>query len=74
MLDNAAKRSGARVRANAAASRDRLDSELVQIARKIGHHGIANFIEYARQRCSAAITGDYARDLLSRGGYPNPKA
>lgn len=56
-----------------AASKARLDNELVNFARAIGHHGVANFIESARQRCHVAITPEYARDLLARGGYPNPK-
>ena len=56
-----------------AASKGRLDAELASMAKATGHHGLANFIEYARQRCHCAITEDYARDLLSRGGYPEPK-
>ena len=54
-------------------SKARLDTELVNFARAIGHHGVANFIESARQRCHVGITEDYARDLLSRGGYSEPK-
>jgi hypothetical protein len=73
MLDNSARRSARRVKANAAASGARLDAALVSDARRFGHHGIANFLETVRQRHSAAITEAYARDLLSRGGYPNPK-
>lgn len=71
--DNAARRSARRVKANAARSSAHLDAELVILARKVGHHGITNFIETVRQRCSAAITKTYAKDLLSRGGYTNPK-
>ena len=55
------------------ASKERLDAELSQMAKKVGHHGVSNFIEYARQRCKTSVTEEYARDLLSRGGYPNPK-
>jgi hypothetical protein len=73
MLDRSARRSNRRVRSHAVASAARLDSALVSDARRFGHHGIANFIETARQRHSAAITETYARDVLSRGGYPNPK-
>ena len=51
----------------------RQDAELVNFSRRIGHHGIANFIESVRQYAHMAITEDYAKDLLSRGGYPNPK-
>lgn len=47
----------------------RQDSELLNFARRIGHHGVANFIESVRQRCNMAITEEYARDLLSRAGY-----
>ena len=72
-LDAPARRSRARVAANGAASAARLDGELLSIARKIGHHGVRNFVEYARQRCSVALTDEYARDLLSRGGYPDPR-
>ena len=56
-----------------AASKARLDVELVGFARAIGHHGVSNFIVAARQRTNAAITPEYARDLLSRGGYPKPE-
>jgi hypothetical protein len=73
MLDNAARRSAHRVKDNAAASGARLDASLVASARRFGHHGVANFIETVRQFHNAAITESYARDLLSRGGYPNPK-
>lgn len=51
-----------------------LDGELVKMARGAGHHGVTQFIEYARQRCRTTITPEYACDLLARGGYPNPKA
>ena len=56
------------------ASKQRLDAELVGFARRIGHHGVANFIVAVRQYSNAAITPEYARDLLARGGYPDPKA
>lgn len=56
-----------------AASKAHLDTELRNVAKGIGHHGVANFIESVRQRCKCAITEDYARDLLSRGGYASPK-
>lgn len=55
------------------ASKERLDAALVEDARRFGHHGVSNFIEIARQKEHAAITEDYARDLLARGGYPEPK-
>lgn len=73
MLDNAARRSNRRVKADAAASRARLDDSLVASARRFGHHGVANFIETVRQFHSVAITDAYARELLARGGYPDPK-
>ena len=60
-------------KANIAQSKARLDRELENFARAIGHHGVANFIESARQRCHTAITADYARDLLARAGHPAPK-
>jgi hypothetical protein len=73
MLDTAARRSSRRVKADAAASGARLDAALVSDARRFGHHGIANLVETVRQRHNVAVTEAYARDLLSRGGYPNPK-
>jgi hypothetical protein len=73
-MDNAARRSARRVKANAAASRERLDQSLVYAARKLGHHGVAAFILAAREFYSASITETYARELLARGGYPNPRA
>lgn len=73
MLDNAARRSARRVQAAAAASGARLDAALVSDARRFGHHGLANFLETVRERHSAALTEAYARDLLARGGYSNPK-
>lgn len=72
-MDAAAIRSRRRVAANARASAAHLDAELMIVARKLGHHGVTNFIAVARQRCSATITEEYARDLLARGGYPDPK-
>lgn len=71
--DAAANRSKRRVALAGRESAGRLDGELYQMAKAAGHHGVANFIEYARQRCKVAITPEYARELLARGGYPNPK-
>lgn len=47
----------------------RLDAELVNIARAVGHHGVNNFVETVRQRCHVALTDEYAADLLVRGGH-----
>lgn len=71
--DAAGNRSNCRVRAAKHDSAARLDAELVNYARKIGHHGVANFVEFVRQRTNAQIGDDYARDVLSRGGFQNPK-
>ena len=72
-LDAAAKRSARRVAANGRASAARRDAAMLSVAQRVGHHGVANLIETARQRHSARITESYARDLLARAGYPNPK-
>lgn len=56
-------------KARIALSKANLDIELLEMARKTGHHGTKNFIEYTRQRCNVAITEEYARDLLSRAGF-----
>jgi len=69
----AARAYGAAYKARIAASKAHLDGELVNFARGIGHHGVADFIKATRQRCKTQITEDYARDILSRAGYPNPK-
>lgn len=55
------------------ASKERLEAALLSDAKRFGHHGVANFIEVARQRENAAITPEYARELLSRAGYPDAK-
>jgi hypothetical protein len=52
-----------------AISKEHLDIELLNFARKIGHYGLTNFIEAARQRCHTAITPEYAADLLNRAGF-----
>ena len=69
-LDPAARRSARRVKAAADKSKAHLDAKLVIVARKVGQHGLRNFMETVRQRCNTSITETYARDLLSRGGYP----
>lgn len=56
-------------KARIALSKAHLDVELLNVAKKIGHHGLKDFIEYTRQRCNTAITEEYARDLLSRAGH-----
>lgn len=60
-------------KARVALSKANLDVELVECAKRTGHHGVKNFIEMVRQRCHCAITEEYARDILARGGYPAPK-
>ncbi|AEI71130.1 hypothetical protein [EBPR siphovirus 5] len=50
------------------------DAEFLECAKKIGHHGVANFTEAMRQRANVSLTPEYARDLLSRAGFTNPKA
>lgn len=55
------------------ASKERLEAALMEDARRFGHHGVANLVEIARQREHAAITEDYARELLARVGYKEPK-
>lgn len=72
-LDAAAKRSARRVVANGRASTARLEAAVLSDARRFGHHGVANLIETVRQRHNARITEAWARDLLARAGYPNPK-
>ena len=48
----------------------RLDAELLRSAQRFGHHGLTDFIEIVRQFHNMAITEEYSRDLLKRGGYP----
>ena len=72
-LDAAAKRSARRVANNGRASAARLEDAALSDARRFGHHGVANLIETVRQRHNARITEAFARDLLTRAGYPNPK-
>lgn len=55
------------------ASKERLDAACLDDARRFGHHGVANLIETIRQKEFAAITEEYARELLARAGYPSPK-
>jgi hypothetical protein len=62
-LDDAGKRSAKRQKQNAAENRARLDAEIRVCAKKSGHHGAAEFVEYIRQRCNVAITLDYAKEL-----------
>ncbi len=47
----------------------RQDAALLDFAKRIGHHGQADFIEAARQRYSIALTPEYAADLLLRAGF-----
>src|SRR3546814_5820266 len=57
-----------------AVSLARQDGVLVNFAKRIGHHGTANFIESVRQRYNTPITEAYAVDLMSRAGYPQSGA
>lgn len=52
----------------------RQDSALLDFAKRIGHHGQADFIESVRQRYNMAITPEYAADLLSRAGFVEASA
>jgi hypothetical protein len=65
-IDTAARRSNARVKANAAATSARLENELIAFAKRVGHHGPAQFVEAVRQRHRVAITPEYAAHLISR--------
>jgi LytS/YehU family sensor histidine kinase len=68
-MDNAAKRSRARVKQDGRESAARLDSEVRNVAAKIGHHGPVNLIEVIRQRCKARLDPDHARELCILAGW-----
>ena len=61
--------ANARYNARIRVSKERLDQWLLSDAKRFGHHGPHDFVEVARQRHNAAITIEYARDLLARAGY-----
>jgi hypothetical protein len=61
----------ARRRAERKVTLARQDAVLLDFAKRIGHHGHADFVEAVRQRYNMGLTPEYAKDLLARAGYPN---
>jgi hypothetical protein len=68
-MDNQAINSRNRVRENGRNSKDRLESEVRAVAKKIAHHGPENLVEYIRQRCKASITLEWAESLCVEFGW-----
>ena len=67
--DAAGNRSKKRVVQNRRQSMAREEEALINIAKKIGHHGKENFIEYVRQTRNTNLRGDYVDHIFQMAGF-----
>ena len=53
------------------ASKARLNTEILNVARKMAHHGPTDLIEIIRQHCKCELDTDYAIAICKEFGGPS---